>query len=124
MLLFSFRKIRAAVSLSNDFNFLMNPPPLLITRRIKRISPLQLGKMLGLLYAIMGLIAIPLLLFVASMSAHLPPDERGFFLAMGTGAAFFAPILYGVMGFIIGVIGAVIYNLCARWAGGIEVEVE
>ena len=46
------------------------------------------------------------------------------FMAMGAGAAIFAPIIYAVMGFIIGVIGAFIYNLVAKWVGGIEVEVE
>jgi hypothetical protein len=29
-----------------------------------------------------------------------------------------------VMGFIGGVIGAAVYNLVARWIGGIELEVE
>jgi hypothetical protein len=29
-----------------------------------------------------------------------------------------------VMGFILGVIGAAVYNLVARWIGGIELEVE
>jgi hypothetical protein len=30
------------------------------------------------------------------------------------------PVIYGVMGFI----GAAVYNLVARWIGGIELEVE
>ena len=34
------------------------------------------------------------------------------------------PVIYGVMGFIGGVIGAAVYNLVARWIGGIELEVE
>ena len=34
------------------------------------------------------------------------------------------PVIYGVMGFILGVIGAAVYNLVARWIGGIELEVE
>ena len=102
----------------------MNPPPIAVKRRIRRISPLQLGKMLALLYGIIGLLAIPIFLFLASVSAQLPAEQRGSFLMMGTGAAIFAPILYAVMGFIIGVIGALIYNLVARWVGGIEVEVE
>ncbi len=34
------------------------------------------------------------------------------------------PVIYGVMGFVFGVIGAAIYNLIAGWIGGIEVEVE
>jgi len=36
----------------------------------------------------------------------------------------FLPIIYGVMAFIFGVIGAALYNLVARWIGGLEVEVE
>jgi hypothetical protein len=102
----------------------MNPPTIPVIRRIKRISPLQLGKMLAILYGIIGLIAIPFFLMFASLSAQLPAEQRGSFMAMGAGAALFAPILYAVMGFIIGVIGAFIYNLVAKWVGGIEVEVE
>ena len=30
------------------------------------------------------------------------------------------PIMYAVLGFIFGVIGAAIYNLVAGWTGGIE----
>ena len=34
------------------------------------------------------------------------------------------PIFYSIMGFIGGVIGALIYNLFAGLVGGIEIEVE
>ena len=95
-----------------------------VKRRIKRISPVQLGKMLALLYGIIGLIAIPFFLFMAAMSSQLPPDQRGPMMAMGAGAALFAPVLYAVVGFIGGIIGAVIYNVVAKWVGGVEVEVE
>jgi hypothetical protein len=40
------------------------------------------------------------------------------------GMAILMPVIYGVMGFIGGVIGAAVYNLVARWIGGIELEVE
>jgi uncharacterized membrane protein len=40
------------------------------------------------------------------------------------GMGIFMPIIYGVMGFVFGALGAVVYNLIARWIGGIEVEVE
>ena len=102
----------------------MNPPAIPAIRRIKRIAPLQLGKMLALLYGIIGLLAIPFFLLMTSITAQLPEGQRGPFLAMGAGAAIFAPILYAVLGFIVGVIGAFIYNLVAKWVGGIEVEVE
>ena len=80
--------------------------------------------MLALLYGIIGLIAIPFFLFMAAMSSQMPPDARGPMMAMGAGAALFAPILYAVVGFIGGIIGAVIYNVVAKWVGGIEVEVD
>lgn len=32
--------------------------------------------------------------------------------------------LYGVMGFVFGAIGALIYNLVAKWVGGFELELE
>jgi hypothetical protein len=102
----------------------MTTPPFGVKRRIRRISPLQLGKMLALLYGIIGLIAIPFFLFMAAMSSQLPADQRGPLMAMGAGAALFAPVLYALVGFIGGIIGAVIYNVVAKWVGGIEVEVD
>jgi Transmembrane domain of unknown function (DUF3566) len=102
-------------------------------RRIKRISPLQAGKMMGILYACMGLIFLPIFL-VAAMAGAFAQHIQG---AQGASAApaaavagimfgmgLFMPVIYGVMGFVFGIIGAAIYNLVARWIGGIEVEVE
>jgi hypothetical protein len=40
------------------------------------------------------------------------------------GLGIFIPVIYGVMGFFFGVIGAALYNLIARWIGGFEVEIE
>jgi hypothetical protein len=45
-------------------------------------------------------------------------------LAFGTGFALLMPIFYAVMGFVFGVVGAFIYNVLAKWVGGIELEVE
>lgn len=100
------------------------PPQLPAIRRLKRIAPLQLGKMLALLYGIMGLIFIPIFLFMSAASSQVSPDQRMGLMAFGAGFALFMPVLYAVIGFIFGVIGALIYNLAAKWVGGIEVEVE
>ena len=50
--------------------------------------------------------------------------QQRLFAAMMFGFGIFMPVFYGVFGFIFGVISAAIYNLIARWIGGIEVEVE
>jgi hypothetical protein len=102
----------------------MNPPTLTTKRRIKRIAPLQLAKMLAILYGIMGVIFIPFFLIMTLVASHLPAQQRVGMMALGTGFAIFVPIIYAAMGFVFGALGALIYNLVAKWIGGIEVEVE
>lgn len=101
-------------------------------RRIKRIAPLQAGKMMGVLYACMGLIFLPFFMLAGLAGAfaqHAQQAQQGQAAAAAiTGVMFgmglLMPVIYGVMGFIFGVISAALYNLIARWIGGIEVEVE
>ena len=101
-----------------------SPPLITIKRRIKRIAPVQLGKMLAVLYGVISLLFVPVILIVSHFATRLPQQQRAGIMALGTGFAFLFPILYAAMGFIFGVIGAWVYNLVAKWTGGIEVEVE
>ena len=102
-------------------------------RTVKRIAPLQAGKMLGVLYACMGLIFLPIFMLAAAAGAFAQHAQgtqasstapgavvAGIMFGMGI----FMPVIYGVLGFVIGVVGAAIYNLVVGWIGGIEVEVE
>jgi len=102
-------------------------------RRIKRIAPLQAGKMLGVLYGCLGLIFLPFIALAALLGVFAQQAQQ--VQGNQTGPAAIAagmmvilglliPLIYGVMGFIFGVIIAAIYNLIAQWIGGIEVEVE
>jgi hypothetical protein len=101
-----------------------------MTKRIKKIEPLQLGKVLAITYGLASLLIVPLgLVFVAiagvaSKGQGATPPPFALFLAMGLGFAVFAPIFYGVMGFLTGAVGAFLYNLVASWVGGIQIEVE
>jgi hypothetical protein len=101
-----------------------SPPPLLRKRRIKRFNPLQLGKMFAALYGILGLLFAPFFLIMATLTSRLPRSQHVGIMAFGTGFALCAPFLYAAMGFVFGALGALIYNLMAKWLGGIEVEVE
>ena len=104
----------------------MIPPSLTTKRRIKRIAPLQLGKMLAVLYGIMGIFFIPFFLMMSFAASHMPAQKRvGLgFMALGAGFAIFFPLIYAAMGFVFGALGALIYNIVAKWVGGIEVEIE
>ena len=87
--------------------------------------------MLGVLYACMGLIILPffaLACLAGAFAQHAQQTQNGPPAALTAGLMFgfgiFIPVVYGVMGFIGGIIAAAIYNLIAQWIGGIEVEVE
>jgi hypothetical protein len=97
-------------------------PP--IIRRIKRISPLQAGKIFGILYGAIGLIFIPFILLMITFAPHAQNGRNALPAIFGGVFALAAPVIYGVMGFVLGLISAAIYNLAARFVGGIEVEVE
>jgi len=102
-----------------------------MTKRLKRIAPLQLGKMFAVIYGLFSLVLIPFLMLfglIASLApktevAHPMPMLIGMGMGMGM-VMLIVPVIYPVMGFVGGVIGALIYNLAAKWLGGIEVEVE
>jgi hypothetical protein len=100
------------------------PPPLSVTRRIKSIAPIQLGKMMALTYGVLGLLFCPLFLIASFFASHVQNQQRFGMMAFGTGFALLMPVIYGAFGFIFGIIGAFIYNVIAKWIGGIEVEVE
>ena len=102
----------------------MNPPSGSTTRKIKRIAPLPAGKMLAILYGIMGLLFIPVFLIMSVVATQLPAPQRVGFLAFGAGFALAVPFIYAAMGFVFGALGALIYNDVSKWIGGIEVEVE
>jgi hypothetical protein len=42
----------------------------------------------------------------------------------GVGAVILLPLFYGLMGFLMGMLTAALYNLIAGWLGGVELEVQ
>lgn len=85
-----------------------------MTQQIRRFGVLQTAKVAGALYALLGLVFVPVFLV---MSMFMPRQE-----GMGPGLALALPILYGVFGFIFAALGCAIYNLVAGLVGGVEVE--
>jgi hypothetical protein len=95
-------------------------------KRLKSISPLKAGVVMGVLYAIlilfMMLLFTPLFLtgmFSGNQNIGIPAS-----LGAGIGILIVAPIMYGVFGFIGGVVCAWVYNLVAKITGGLTVTVE
>ena len=97
--------------------------------RIRRVGVFSCAKIVGILYAVIGLFAGLFMAFFSMLGATFGETDMGqegaiFGALFGIGGIIFMPIIYGVMGFIFTAIGAAIYNLLAGAVGGIEVDLE
>ncbi len=92
--------------------------------RIRRFNVLKTATVVALMYMVLvAVFLVPIALLVAAFSSR-----SGFDGGVGLGgivtAGFLAIFLYGILGWIFTAIACALYNLVARWVGGIEVEVE
>ena len=100
--------------------------------QIKRVGVLSYAKISSVIMAGVGLIygilyGIFIMIFVgamAGMGGRSGAPAAGFGIAGGLMVMIVVPIIFAVMGFISGVIGALIYNFAAGMVGGIELELE
>lgn len=86
------------------------------------------GKVMAAFYGLMSLLFVPFF-FLFAVIASLAPNSHngppaGLAVGLGLVMAVAMPVMYAGMGFLLGLIGALIYNFVARHLGGIEVEVE
>ena len=90
---------------------------------IKRIGPKSLEKIFGLTYAVFGLIG-GLFFLLVSLFAQNSADSTNASppIIFGLAAPIFFSLLYGILGFVMGVISAWIYNAAAKRVGGVEIE--
>ena len=102
------------------------PPTLPLKRRIKSVTPLQYGKMSAAIFGALGLVLFPFILIATVIPAIMSRGDTSVPVLVLTAVfvAVLCPVVYGLMGFLMGVIGAWLYNLMARWLGGIEIELE
>lgn len=91
---------------------------------IKSVGVFSVARILGLMYACLGLIFAPLLLLIGVVAAAAGQRNNPLAGIFSVGIALLLPVFYGVIGFVAGLIGALLYNLFARWVGGFELEIE
>jgi len=89
---------------------------------LKSVGVMSVAKIMGLLYGCMGLIFAPIFLLVGVLGSIAGEDRTPFAGVVGIVLAVLMPVLYGVTGFVSGAIGALLYNLLAKWVGGFELE--
>jgi hypothetical protein len=97
---------------------------------IRRIGVLSLGKISAAIHGAIGLV-LGVIFALASLiggamgqaarDASVPPALSMLF---GFAAIIFMPLIYAVLGFVIGILSAFVYNAVAKLAGGVELDVE
>ena len=86
-------------------------------RKITRFSPHQTAKVIALLYLPLGVLtALVLGLAPASPGTEKQQLPLVFIILL--------PFIYSFVCYLFIAIGCWMYNICARWVGGIEVEVD
>lgn len=93
---------------------------------IRKYDVMSMAKMMGVMGVIMGfIIGVIIAVIAASLGAaasEVGVSTFGFAAGLGVLAIIVVPIMYGIMLFVTGAIGAIIYNFIAEKIGGITFE--
>ena len=84
--------------------------------KLKKVNVLRLACVMSLFYAFIAFIMVSFFALTSSLFT-------GMFLAK-VPMIILGPILYGIGGFIGGLLMGWVYNLVSKWIGGIEFEFE
>ncbi|MBE9078237.1 hypothetical protein IQ241_13200 [Romeria aff. gracilis LEGE 07310] len=92
---------------------------------IRKVDALSAAKIQGSVLGLFGLILA--VLFALFLMAGITldsdaPDSAIPGVVGGVSMIIFLPLFYAILGFIFGLVGALIYNLVAKVVGGIELE--
>jgi len=88
-------------------------------KELKAIDPMSLGKMLAVIWAVMGFL---MGLIGAAFSPFMAMWSPVGAAALGLLAIIVLPIVFAIVGFISGIIVAFIYNVVAKKFGGVMLD--
>jgi hypothetical protein len=94
---------------------------------LKSVGIMSVAKITGLLYGGLGLLFAPFFVLFAVIGSFAGEDKTpfaGMTVVVGIVFAIMMPLFYGGMGFVMGAIGALLYNVLSKWVGGFELELE
>jgi|CZKY01.1.fsa_nt_gi hypothetical protein len=92
---------------------------------LRSVGVMSCAKMMGTIYGCLGLIFVPFFLLggLGSLLLGRQSSQPLAGIAMWFLALLLA-VVYGIMGFVMGAFTAWVYNLVARWIGGIRLELK
>jgi hypothetical protein len=97
------------------------------TLRLRRIHPVACGKLCAGVYGLGALLMVPVFIIVTMITlagGQHAASHQAFGPAVMMPLCFAMPILAALIGFFTGAIGALIYNVIARFLGGAMIDVD
>jgi hypothetical protein len=99
---------------------------------LKKIGVISLARIVAIIYAFLGFVIGIFVAFVVSIGSiagsRFSELSNGFSpligLVFGIGSIVIFPIIYGLLGFLMGLIASALYNWIVGFTGGIEFEME
>lgn len=89
---------------------------------IKQIDPISAGTTLGAMYGMIGVIIGGVMFLLTMVGTGISGNSMG--LVTGMGAIIMLPIIYGIAGFIGGILSAAVYNVVCGMTGGIRMKMD
>ena len=89
---------------------------------LKRLGVLSVAKLEAIIMALFGLVEGLFIGALGTVTVSMPMYRQSPWGTLGFLAVIVLPIVFGILGFVFGALGAFVYNLIAEWVGGIEME--
>ncbi len=91
--------------------------------QLKRFGVMSVARLYAVLMAVAGFI-VGLFMAIISLISGMAANSAVLGFGLGLASIIVFPIIYAVLGFVCGAIGAFLYNVIAGKIGGIEIDFE
>jgi fluoride ion exporter CrcB/FEX len=92
-----------------------------MTYQMRSVRVLQTSLMAAILYFVLSLLICIPMFFVG---LAIPNTSNNVFSSLGSVLFLFLPFLYAILGFIFSALGCLVYNVVAKFTGGIAFTLE
>ena len=94
--------------------------------KIKKIDAFSLAKIMTIIYALLGFAVglVVTVLTLLNVDIAAMTNSNLSFPLVGVAAVVILPFLYGILGFLTGILTGFFFNLAAKFVGGLEIETQ
>ena len=92
--------------------------------RVRSVDVMSCAKIYGVLHLAIGVVIGLLFVLIGLIGFAAAPGQQKFGMIGVLVFAALSPFIYGALGFVLGAIGALLYNWVASAIGGIQMELE